>query len=127
MVSLEELYPDTSTSSSPSKSSQSASSSPTSILTPMSSPTWSARTRAFTVDEPTAKRTKNIYKDIEDWEVPNNSTKLFKKKIGRGSFGTVHRGYWHVPVIVKTLNVIKPVQEQLQAFKHEVDLLKKTR
>ena len=93
----------------------------------MSLPTSPAMTRAFTLDEPTAKKQKNIYKEIEDWEVPNNSIKVYKKKIGRGSFGTVHRGYWHFPVVVKTLNVIKPGQEQLQAFKHEVDLLKKTR
>ena len=127
MVSLEELYPVRSNSSSPSKASQSVSSSPASTLTPTSSPTSPARTRAFTADEPTAIRTKNVSKEVEDWEVPNNSIKLFKKTIGIGSFGTVHRGYWHVPVAIKTLNVFNPCQEQSQAFKNEVDLLKKTR
>jgi serine/threonine protein kinase len=44
-----------------------------------------------------------------------------------GSFGTVYRGYWHGPVAVKTLNVKNPSPEQIQAFRNEVALLRKTR
>ena len=47
--------------------------------------------------------------------------------VGMGSFGTVYRGYWHGPVAVKTLNVRNPSQEQIQAFRNEVALLRKTR
>ena len=47
--------------------------------------------------------------------------------LGMGSFGTVYRGYWHGPVAVKTLNVRNPSQEQIQAFRNEVALLRKTR
>ena len=120
MVPLDELYPGTSSNSSPSKSSRSVSSSPTS--------TRPARTRASSADESAAKRIKNVPKEpIEDWEVPAKDIQLFKKNIGMGSFGTVYRGYWHGPVAIKTLNVINPSQEQIQAFKNEVALLRKTR
>ena len=52
---------------------------------------------------------------------------MYKKNIGMGSFGTVYRGYWHGPVAVKTLNVKNPSPEQIQAFRNEVALLRKTR
>ena len=47
--------------------------------------------------------------------------------LGMGSFGTVYRGYWYGPVAVKTLNVRNPSPEQIQAFRNEVALLRKTR
>lgn len=48
-------------------------------------------------------------------------------RIGSGSFGTVYKAHWHGPVAVKTLNVKTPSPAQLQAFKNEVAMLKKTR
>jgi B-Raf proto-oncogene serine/threonine-protein kinase len=48
-------------------------------------------------------------------------------RIGSGSFGTVFKGIWHGPVAVKTLNVKDPTPTQLQAFKNEVAVLRKTR
>ena len=51
----------------------------------------------------------------------------FSLILGMGSFGTVYRGYWYGPVAVKTLNVRNPSPEQIQAFRNEVALLRKTR
>lgn len=52
---------------------------------------------------------------------------LIGQRIGSGSFGTVYKAHWHGPVAVKTLNVKTPSSAQLQAFKNEVAMLKKTR
>lgn len=41
--------------------------------------------------------------------------------------GTVYKAHWHGPVAVKTLNVRDPTPAQLQAFKNEVAVLRKTR
>ncbi|KAK6028062.1 kinase domain protein, partial [Ostertagia ostertagi] len=48
-------------------------------------------------------------------------------KVGSGSFGTVYRGEYFGLVAVKKLNVGEPTLQQLQAFKNEVAVLKKTR
>lgn len=48
-------------------------------------------------------------------------------RVGSGSFGTVYKAHWHGPVAVKTLNVKIPTVAQLQAFKNEVAVLRKTR
>lgn len=116
-----------STASSPNKSSsRSVSSSPTSTLK-------QPRARASSADDSATKKIKAAaaakeQKDvIEDWEIPAQDILLYKKNIGQGSFGTVYRGYWHGPVAVKTLNVKNPSMEQIQAFRNEVALLRKTR
>ena len=127
MVQLDELYNlnGSSSNSSPSKSSRSVSSSPTSTLKP--------RARASSADESANKKIKNVpnhvnnKEAIEDWEIPPSDVLLYKKNIGKGSFGTVYRGYWHGPVAVKTLNVKNPSPEQTLAFRNEVALLRKTR
>uniref|UniRef100_A0A8C9T1N6 non-specific serine/threonine protein kinase n=1 Tax=Scleropages formosus TaxID=113540 RepID=A0A8C9T1N6_SCLFO len=60
------------------------------------------------------------------WEVhPSEVTML--KRIGAGSFGTVFKGKWHGDVAVKILKVTDPTPEQLQAFKNEMQVLRKTR
>lgn len=63
---------------------------------------------------------------VEDWEIPAEQI-LVGHRIGSGSFGTVYKGLWHGPVAVKTLNVKDPTPAQLQAFKNEVGVLRKTR
>nr|BAD01473.1 serine/threonine protein kinase ARAF [Xenopus laevis]BAD04840.1 serine/threonine protein kinase ARAF [Xenopus laevis] len=60
------------------------------------------------------------------WEV-NSSEVIILKRIGTGSFGTVYRGKWHGDVAVKILKVTNPTSEQIQAFKNEMQVLRKTR
>ncbi|XP_016982499.1 raf homolog serine/threonine-protein kinase Raf [Drosophila rhopaloa] len=62
----------------------------------------------------------------ENWNILAEEI-LIGPRIGSGSFGTVYRAHWHGPVAVKTLNVKTPSLAQLQAFKNEVAMLKKTR
>ncbi|XP_062559835.1 raf homolog serine/threonine-protein kinase Raf isoform X3 [Armigeres subalbatus] len=62
----------------------------------------------------------------ENWNIQAEEI-LIGQRIGSGSFGTVYKAHWHGPVAVKTLNVKTPSSVQLQAFKNEVAMLKKTR
>lgn len=62
----------------------------------------------------------------DDWEIPEGQITL-GQRIGSGSFGTVYKGKWHGDVAVKMLNVTAPTPQQLQAFKNEVGVLRKTR
>ncbi|OQV18919.1 Serine/threonine-protein kinase B-raf [Hypsibius exemplaris] len=63
---------------------------------------------------------------MEDWEIP--AEELYcDLKVGSGSFGTVYHGFWYGDVAVKRLLVSNPTMEQLQAFKNEVAVLRKTR
>ncbi|KAK5615892.1 Rik1-associated factor 1 [Crenichthys baileyi] len=70
---------------------------------------------------PRDKRDSSFYWEIEASEVYLHS------HIGAGSFGTVYKGKWHGDVAVKILKVIDPTPEQLQAFRNEVAVLRKTR
>ncbi|NP_001186684.1 RAF proto-oncogene serine/threonine-protein kinase isoform X1 [Danio rerio] len=70
---------------------------------------------------PREKRDSSYYWEIEATEV------LLLSRIGSGSFGTVYKGKWHGDVAVKILKVINPTPEQLQAFRNEVAVLRKTR
>ena len=110
--------------SSPNKtSSRSVSSSPTSTVR-------GPRVRSSSADDSANKKVKGGPKEkenIENWEIYAKDILIYKKSIGQGSFGTVYRGYWHGPVAVKTLNVKNPSPEQIQAFRNEVALLRKTR
>ncbi|KAK9306324.1 hypothetical protein QLX08_003018 [Tetragonisca angustula] len=103
---------------SPTKHSQSTQASPTSTLRPK-------RPRARSADE-SAKNLLAPRESIEDWEIPADEI-LIGARIGSGSFGTVYKAHWHGPVAVKTLNVKIPTAAQLQAFKNEVAVLRKTR
>uniref|UniRef100_A0A3Q3IFC2 non-specific serine/threonine protein kinase n=1 Tax=Monopterus albus TaxID=43700 RepID=A0A3Q3IFC2_MONAL len=60
------------------------------------------------------------------WEVHSREV-TFQKRIGAGSFGTVYKGKWHGDVAIKILKVTEPTPEQLQAFKNEMQVLRKTR
>lgn len=82
------------------------------------------RPRARSADE--SKPLLGPRESIEDWEIPADEI-LLGPRIGSGSFGTVYKAHWHGPVAVKTLNVKNPTQAQLQAFKNEVSVLRKTR
>ncbi|KAG5210582.1 hypothetical protein JEQ12_015776 [Ovis aries] len=74
----------------------------------------------------------------DDWEIPDGQITV-GQRIGSGSFGTVYKGKWHDwndiwsgnyllgDVAVKMLNVTAPTPQQLQAFKNEVGVLRKTR
>ncbi|XP_012284159.1 raf homolog serine/threonine-protein kinase phl [Orussus abietinus] len=104
--------------SSPTKHSQSTQASPTSTLRPK-------RPRARSADE-SSKNLLPPRESIEDWEIPADEI-LVGPRIGSGSFGTVFKAHWHGPVAVKTLNVKIPTMAQLQAFKNEVAVLRKTR
>ncbi|XP_011506455.1 PREDICTED: raf homolog serine/threonine-protein kinase phl [Ceratosolen solmsi marchali] len=103
---------------SPTKHSQSTQASPTSTLRPK-------RPRARSADE-SSKNLLAPRESIEDWEIPADEI-LVGARIGSGSFGTVYKAHWHGPVAVKTLNVKIPTAAQLQAFKNEVAVLRKTR
>ncbi|KZC11492.1 Serine/threonine-protein kinase A-Raf [Dufourea novaeangliae] len=104
--------------SSPTKHSQSTQASPTSTLRPK-------RPRARSADE-SSKNLLAPRESIEDWEIPADEI-LIGARIGSGSFGTVYKAHWHGPVAVKMLNVKIPTAAQLQAFKNEVAVLRKTR
>ncbi|XP_054718655.1 serine/threonine-protein kinase B-raf-like isoform X2 [Uloborus diversus] len=108
--------------------SYSPSSSPTRTQSAQGSPTNSHkpwRPRARSADESTRK-IRPPRESIEDWEIPANEIQT-EHRIGAGSFGTVHKGHWHGPVALKKLNVTNPTPAQLQAFKNEVAVLRKTR
>lgn len=104
-----------------SRISQSAQASPTNASRP-----W--RPRAKSADESANKKiTRDMAREtMEDWEIPKDEI-LIGSRIGSGSFGTVYKAHWHGPVAVKTLNVKDPNPAQLQAFKNEVAVLRKTR
>lgn len=64
---------------------------------------------------------------LKEWDIPFGDLKLLEK-IGRGRFGTVHRGQWHGDVAVKVLHEdYLDDERKLEAFKQEVATFKKTR
>ncbi|CAH2100444.1 unnamed protein product [Euphydryas editha] len=98
--------------------SQSTQASPTNTLRPR-------RARARSADE-SWKHALSPRESYDDWVIPADEI-LIGARIGSGSFGTVYKAHWHGPVAVKTLNVKTPTPAQLQAFKNEVAVLRKTR
>nr|XP_032825588.1 serine/threonine-protein kinase A-Raf-like isoform X1 [Petromyzon marinus]XP_032825589.1 serine/threonine-protein kinase A-Raf-like isoform X1 [Petromyzon marinus] len=60
------------------------------------------------------------------WEIREEEISLLNM-VGSGSFGTVYKGKWHGDVAVKILKVTDPTPQQMQAFKNEVAVLRKTR
>ncbi|XP_065172659.1 raf homolog serine/threonine-protein kinase Raf-like [Atheta coriaria] len=82
------------------------------------------RPRARSADE--SKPLLAPRESIEDWEIPADEI-IVGGRVGSGSFGTVYKARWHGPVAVKTLRVKIPTIAQLQAFKNEVAVLRKTR
>ena len=90
------------------------------------SQTKSSRPRARSADESTKKLRFSMRESIEDWEIPAEEI-LTGPRIGAGSFGTVYHGHWHGPVALKKLRVAKPTLAQLQEFKNEISVLRRTR
>ncbi|KAM4696940.1 serine/threonine-protein kinase A-Raf [Rhinophrynus dorsalis] len=91
------------------------------------SPSEPARERKSSASDEKKKVKQLGYRDSSYyWEV-NSSEVLVLKRIGTGSFGTVYRGKWHGDVAVKILKVTNPTAEQIQAFKNEMQVLRKTR
>jgi len=87
----------------------------------------SVRPRALSADETAKKITEQFYREsFEDWEIPASEI-LTGPKIGTGSFGTVYQGHYHGPVALKKLKFADPTPEQLQEFKNEISVLRKTR
>ncbi|EEC15325.1 hypothetical protein IscW_ISCW011622 [Ixodes scapularis] len=114
----------------PPQSCSSPGGSPTRTQSAQGSPTSAhkaCRPRARSADESSKKLvTKPTRESIEDWEILPDEI-LTGPRIGSGSFGTVYRGHWHGHVALKKLNVTNPTPAQLQAFKNEVSVLRKTR
>nr|QMV48161.1 Raf [Plutella xylostella] len=98
--------------------SQSTQASPTGTIRPR-------RARARSADE-SWKNALSPRESYDDWVIHADEI-LIGPRIGSGSFGTVYKAHWHGPVAVKTLNVKTPTPAQLQAFKNEVAVLRKTR
>uniref|UniRef100_A0A2M4BFX8 non-specific serine/threonine protein kinase n=1 Tax=Anopheles marajoara TaxID=58244 RepID=A0A2M4BFX8_9DIPT len=88
----------------------------------------SKRPRARSADESNKNllSPRDAKQSDENWNIQAEEI-LIGQRIGSGSFGTVYKAHWHGPVAVKTLNVKTPSAAQLQAFKNEVAMLKKTR
>uniref|UniRef100_A0A803JNV7 non-specific serine/threonine protein kinase n=1 Tax=Xenopus tropicalis TaxID=8364 RepID=A0A803JNV7_XENTR len=91
------------------------------------SPSETTRERKTSASDEKKKVKQLGYRDSSYyWEV-NSSEVIILKRIGTGSFGTVYRGKWHGDVAVKILKVTNPTSEQIQAFKNEMQVLRKTR
>ena len=65
---------------------------------------------------------------LKEWDIPYEQLVL-EEPIGTGRFGTVYKGHWHVRVAIKMLHMDSDTdnKSQLEAFKQEVAMLKKTR
>ena len=63
---------------------------------------------------------------IDEWSIPYDSIKV-GDCIGRGPVGEVYRGYWHGEVAIKRFSMRNATPEQIDRFKEEVAILKKTR
>ncbi|KAK2187443.1 hypothetical protein NP493_165g04028 [Ridgeia piscesae] len=74
------------------------------------------------------QRANSISIALREWDIPFEEL-IIGDKIGSGRFGTVHKGNWHGDVAIKMLNMETNLdhQAQLQAFKLEVAMLRKTR
>lgn len=58
-----------------------------------------------------------------NWEIGVNELRM-SRMVGSGTYGTVYKARWHGDVAIKFLKVKKPNQEQLDAFKNEVVMLR---
>ncbi|XP_075900348.1 serine/threonine-protein kinase B-raf isoform X2 [Nelusetta ayraudi] len=100
----------------------------TNVKVPQKSPCPPQRERKSSSSSEDRNKMKSLGRrdSSDDWEIPEGQITL-GQRIGSGSFGTVFKGKWHGDVAVKMLNVTAPTPQQLQAFKNEVGVLRKTR
>lgn len=63
---------------------------------------------------------------IDEWSIPYDSIKMMEC-VGRGPVGMVYRGYWHGEVAIKRFSMPDASPDQINRFKEEVAILKKTR
>uniref|UniRef100_A0A4W6DRL7 non-specific serine/threonine protein kinase n=1 Tax=Lates calcarifer TaxID=8187 RepID=A0A4W6DRL7_LATCA len=99
----------------------------TNVKVPQKSPCQTRERKSSSSSEDRNKmKTLGRRDSSDDWEIPEGQITL-GQRIGSGSFGTVFKGKWHGDVAVKMLNVTAPTPQQLQAFKNEVGVLRKTR
>uniref|UniRef100_A0A674N4Y3 non-specific serine/threonine protein kinase n=1 Tax=Takifugu rubripes TaxID=31033 RepID=A0A674N4Y3_TAKRU len=99
----------------------------TNVKVPQKSPCQQRERKSSSSSEDRSKmKTLGRRDSSDDWEIPEGQITL-GQRIGSGSFGTVFKGKWHGDVAVKMLNVTAPTPQQLQAFKNEVGVLRKTR
>lgn len=77
------------------------------------------------VSDPIATR-KNSQKLLSEWDIPFEQLEILDL-IGTGRFGAVHKGKWHGDVAIKMMDIDTDDEKQLQAFKREVSIFRKTR
>lgn len=77
---------------------------------------------------PNWTRVNSISVALKEWDIPYDEL-IVGDVIGVGRFGIVSKGNWHGDVAIKVLNMDPDMdnQAQLQAFKLEVAMLRKTR
>eukprot|EP00731_Ephydatia_muelleri_P022556 Em0015g139a len=63
---------------------------------------------------------------IDEWSIPYDEIKVLEC-IGHGPVGEVYKGYWHGDVAIKKFHLPDATADQLDSFKEEVSILKKTR
>ncbi|OAF65223.1 hypothetical protein A3Q56_07078 [Intoshia linei] len=84
------------------------------------------KTRKSNISDDSYKSILGRSDSTNEWGIDSNQIKL-DHQVGSGAYGTVYKAMWHGPVAVKQLKVENPTFEQIESFKNEVDVLRKTR
>ncbi|KAK7087945.1 kinase suppressor of Ras 2-like [Littorina saxatilis] len=73
-------------------------------------------------------RQNSLAATMKEWDIPFEDLAI-GDSIGKGRFGTVHKGHWHGDVAIKLLDMGNDSdnQAQLAAFRLELAMLRKTR
>lgn len=73
-------------------------------------------------------RQNSLAATMREWDIPYEDLSI-GDPIGKGRFGTVHKGHWHGDVAIKLLDMGNDSdnQAQLAAFRLELAMLRKTR
>ena len=120
MVPLNELHFGSSSATAPSECSG--------TVTSPRTPKRILRERIFSANDGKTKQIQNVpMQCLADCEISAKEVRVKGGKIGSGSFGTVYRGFWRVPVAIKVFNVSNLCPGQTKAFQREVAVLNETR